>query len=230
MRIFHCDRCGGVVAFAATSCPTCAAPIGYLSDERELRAIVPIDGPSTFHLLTGDGRTLRRCRNSTWGCNWMLPADSAVARCRSCRLTRGRPDLGGPDAIDAWARSEASKRRLVHQLDELALPIEAVSEWLRAATFDLRDLRLEIGSAFWDRLVGQTDELRSFRRLFGDESHGAAAGEWAEAFARYLRILDAPTPVPFDAAADTDVAGEQLAFVHEQIAAHTARNRFYAEI
>jgi hypothetical protein len=47
--------------------------------------------------------------------------------CRSCRLTRGRPDEGRPDAIEAWMTAEATKRRLVRQLDAIALPIEARS-------------------------------------------------------------------------------------------------------
>jgi hypothetical protein len=66
--------------------------------------------------------------NAAWGCNWMLPAGSGDTWCRSCRLTRGRPDVGRPDAIEAWMAAESAKRRLVHQLDELALPIEIKTE------------------------------------------------------------------------------------------------------
>lgn len=267
MRIFHCDRCGGIVAFSAQSCPTCGAEIGYVSDQGDLRAIVPTSDPGVFRLdrdETNDGTTMWRCLNSAWGCNWMLPADSDDTWCRSCRLTRGRPDVGRPDAIEAWMQAEAAKRRLVHQLDELALPIEVVSEsTARGLVFDLvylpgeggitghldgvvtldlaetdelhRDhlrrrmgepfrtvighLRHEIGHFFWDRLVGQSDDLKRFRRLFGDERddyaqaveryYAGADGtwdrtrfvtayaaahpleDWAETFAHYLHILDA---------------------------------------
>ena len=68
-----------------------------------------------------------RCLNAAWGCNWVVPAESDAPWCRSCPLTRGRPDEGRPDAIEAWVAAEAAKRRLVHQLDELSLPVEARS-------------------------------------------------------------------------------------------------------
>lgn len=353
MRIFHCDRCGGIVAFAATACPTCGAELGYLTEQRAVRAVVPTSHPAAFR-LGGDGADggprMWRCLNAAWGCNWMLPADTVDTWCRSCRLTRGRPDMARPDAIEAWMRAEAAKRRLVHQLDELALPIEQVSaESTQRLVFDLvhlpgegaitghldgvvtfdlsetddlhRDrlrrrmgepfrtvighLRHEIGHYFWDRLVGQSDDLRSFRRVFGDErvDYGQAmdryyddAGgdwdrtrfltgyatahpleDWAESFAHYLHILDvvdtavahdlvptasaavlvtdaastlewgdildawrpinaavnavaealgAPVVYPFD---PLGVAVDKLAFVHGQVAAHTERDRFYAD-
>jgi len=267
MRIFHCDRCGAVLTFASLTCPACKADIGYLSDQRTLRVLVPDDGTAAFRLDGDDhGRAapMWRCMNSAWGCNWMLPADSGDTWCRSCRLTRGRPDVGRPDAIEAWTAAEAAKRRLVHQLDELALPIEIKSEskpdgflfdlvYLPGeggitghldgvVTLDLAEtderhrddlrrrlgepfrtvighLRHEIGHHYWARLVGQTDDLKAFRRLFGDERddytqaverYYASAGDgwdrtrfvtayaaahpledWAETFAHYLHILDA---------------------------------------
>lgn len=332
----------------------CGAAIGYVSDERDLRVIVPTSDPAVFR-VDRDGRiggpTMWRCLNSAWGCNWMLPVDSIDTWCRSCRLTRGRPDVGRPDAIEAWMQAEAAKRRLVHQLDELALPIEAMSEskpdglvfdlvYLPGeggitghlhgvVTLDLAEtdelhrghlrrrlgepfrtvighLRHEIGHFYWDRLVGQTDDLRSYRRLFGDErdDYGKAVQryysapddawdrtrfltayaashpleDWAETFAHYLHILDTidtavahdlvprdhragvlvtesvgaleigeildawrpvnaavnaiaetlgvPAVYPFDPA---DVVVDKLAFVHGQVAAHTARDRFYSD-
>jgi hypothetical protein len=266
MRLFHCDRCGGLVAFAARSCPTCAAEIGYACDERTLRVIVATSDPAVYRRVDGGDEHSRwwRCMNAAWGCNWMVSADSDNTWCRSCRLTRGRPDVGRPAAIEAWVSAEAAKRRLVHQLDELALPIEMTSESTPdglqfdlvylpgeggitghldgVVTLDLAEtddrhrdelrrqlgepfrtvighLRHEIGHYYWDRLVGQTDDVKPFRRLFGDErrdyahaveQHYADARaawdrrrhvtayaavhpleDWAETFAHYLHILDA---------------------------------------
>jgi hypothetical protein len=54
----------------------------------------------------------------------VLEAATGATWCRSCALTRGRPDDGRPDAVEAWTLAEADKRRLVYQLDQLALPIE----------------------------------------------------------------------------------------------------------
>jgi hypothetical protein len=160
--------------------------------------------------------------------------------------------------------AEAGKRRLVHQLDELALPIEIRSDAAPdGLAFDLihlagdggitghldgfvtlklsetddvhreelrrrlgepfrtiiGHLRHEVGHHYWVRLVGQTDQIGAFRRLFGDERvddgeavHRHCSGDgdvwdrtrfvtayaashpledWAETFAHYLHIIDA---------------------------------------
>jgi len=265
MRLFHCDRCAGVVDFAAQVCPTCAAPLGYLDDERTVRVLEPTSDPAVFAVdgaADGEERSLWRCLNAAWGCNWMLPAATSSMWCRSCQLTRGRPDDDRQDAIEAWMTAEAAKRRLIHQLDEIALPVETRSATHDGLAFDLvylpgeggitghldgvvtldlaeaddahRDelrrrlgepfrtvighLRHEIAHHYWGRLVGQTDEVTRFRRLFGDERDdyrraveryyaGDVAAwdpttyitayaashpleDWAETFAHYLHILD----------------------------------------
>jgi hypothetical protein len=214
--------------------------------------------------IDGSDASFWRCLNSAWGCNWMLPATTDSGWCRSCRLTRGRPDEARPDAIEAWMAAEAAKRRLVHQLDELALPIEFRSNSAPdglafdlvhlpgeggitghldgVVTLDLAEtdehhrddlrrrlgepfrtvighLRHEIGHHYWARLVGQSDDLGRFRRLFGDERTDYARAvdrhyangsggwdrtrfvtayasshpleDWAETFAHYLHIIDA---------------------------------------
>ncbi len=219
--------------------------------------------------IEGERRRWWRCLNAAWGCNWMVridPEDDTArpdpAWCRSCALTRGRPDVGRPEAVEAWAVAEAAKRRLVYQLDGLGLPIEARSAANpRGLAFDLvhvpgvrgitghaggvvtldlaeaddlhrhrlrreldepyrtviGHLRHEIGHFYWHRLVGESNDLVEFRRLFGDEradyatalerhygrstetppaehvSAYAAAHpleDWAETFAHYLHVLD----------------------------------------
>jgi hypothetical protein len=263
MRIFHCERCGNVVSFAAQRCPTCDATLGYLSEESTIRTLLDTSDPVVF-AIEGRDQPVWRCLNAAWGCNWVVDAGSDTPWCRSCRLTRGRPDDARQDAIEAWIVAEAAKRRLLHQLDELSLPVE-----VRSATapdglaFDLvhlpghggitghldgvvtldlaevddrhRDdlrrrlgepyrtvighLRHEIGHHYWGRLVGQSSDVKHFRRLFGDErsdyrtsierfytcptaswdharfvSPYAASHpfeDWAETFAHYLHIADA---------------------------------------
>lgn len=123
MQRFFCEHCASEVEFDTSSCPVCATPLGYVPRELTLRALSPsTDGVS--YRLAGEATEYWRCLNASWGCNWVLRAARGAAWCRSCALTRGRPDEGRPDAIDAWAMAEGSKRRLVHQLDQLALPIE----------------------------------------------------------------------------------------------------------
>ena len=126
MRRFACERCGDAVPFAAQHCSTCGSPLGYLSGLRSVRTLTAAPDPTTFTVDDHDG-LLWRCLNSAWGCNWMLDAGTGNTWCRSCRLTRGRPDEGRRDSIEAWMIAEAAKRRLVHQLDSLALPVDARS-------------------------------------------------------------------------------------------------------
>lgn len=261
MRRARCERCHAAVPFDAQSCRRCRTSLGYVASDRTVRALDPTDDPAVHH--TDDGRSWWRCLNAAWGCNWMVPAAAGDVWCRSCRLTRGRPDEERPDAVRAWMTAEGAKRRLVHQLDTLALPIVARSpDAPDGLAFDLvhlddasavtghadgvvtldlaeaddahRDLvreqlseqyrtvighlRHEIGHHYWNRLVGQSDHLPEFRRLFGDEredygaaieahyANGAAhwdpeefitayasahpVEDWAETFAHYLHIVD----------------------------------------
>jgi hypothetical protein len=127
VRIFHCDRCGAVVPFSAQRCDACGAALAYLTTRREIAVVTATpDAPTLFHVAGEDG-AFWRCLNAAWGCNWLVPVGDSVW-CRSCRLTRGRPDEARTDAIEAWMAAETAKRRLVHQLDEFALPIEIRSE------------------------------------------------------------------------------------------------------
>lgn len=262
MRIFRCDRCGAVAPFTAQRCDACGAPLAYVDQERVLRVLAATSDTGVYRV---DGRAERvwRCLNAAWGCNWLVATTSDTPWCRACSLTRGRPDDARPDAVDAWVAAEAAKRRLLHQLDELALPVEVRSASAPnglvfdlvhlpgeggvtghldgVITLDLTEvddrhreelrcrlgepfrtvighLRHEIGHYYWSRLVGQTDQIDGFRRLFGDERidygtaverHYAAAGtawdhaefatpyvashpfeDWAETFAQYLHIID----------------------------------------
>jgi hypothetical protein len=117
-----CEHCSGPIRFTSHRCPTCGAELGYDTDTRRVRVLVPANRPSTFAI---DGSpTLRwRCLNAAWGCNWTLPAGTDAVWCRACALTRGRPDEQRGVALRAWVVAEAAKRRLVHQLDHLGLPI-----------------------------------------------------------------------------------------------------------
>ncbi len=117
-----CSRCGGAIGFTALRCPTCGAELGYDSDTRRIQVLVPTAQAGTF-LVAGSSILRWRCLNSAWGCNWILPAGTGSIWCRSCALTRGRPDERRGEALQAWAVAETAKRRLVHQLDHLGLPI-----------------------------------------------------------------------------------------------------------
>jgi hypothetical protein len=56
-------------------------------------------------------------------CNWLVPINDPGGLCTSCALTLERPNDNDADGLAAFARAEASKRRLVAELSELKLPI-----------------------------------------------------------------------------------------------------------
>lgn len=122
MRVFTCERCGHTVGFDTQRCTACGAELGYEASSRNLRELLPTAVPAAF-TLHDSGRMHWRCLNAAWGCNGILFAHTAAIWCRACALTRGRPDDERVDATGAWASAEAAKRRVIHQLDELGLPI-----------------------------------------------------------------------------------------------------------
>jgi len=118
VRVYRCGRCEHGIDFAASRCGRCGVELGFWPEGDEF---VMLDDRIPG---TGDPRYWR-CLNAAWGCNWIVEAESGEIWCRSCRLTRGRPDTGRADAVAAWEIAEGFKRRLVRQLMTLGLPIEA---------------------------------------------------------------------------------------------------------
>ncbi|MDY7103610.1 MAG: putative zinc-binding metallopeptidase [Actinomycetota bacterium] len=123
MRRFSCEHCGQAAPFDAQRCDRCGRALGYLPSAVDVRTLAGDPSGTTFR-AAGHEAGLWRCLNSAWGCNWLLEADGGNVWCRSCRLTRGRPDEADPVAVAAWSSAEADKRRLVHQLDAIGLPVE----------------------------------------------------------------------------------------------------------
>lgn len=133
MRAFACPRCGQLVYFENDECLRCHAGLGFDSERRQLVLVADIVAtPDDAGVAVG-----RRCANQKLAsCNWLLPesgseheSNDAPERgglCRSCRLTRTRPnnaDISGNAVARRFVRAEAAKRRLVFQLLELNLPL-----------------------------------------------------------------------------------------------------------
>jgi hypothetical protein len=114
MRSFTCGHCGQLVFFENSVCLRCGAALGFLPAQRE---IVP--------LATVAVAGLRLCANATTAeCNWLVVrGDPQPELCDSCKLTRTRPADGEAEALRAFAKAEAAKRRLIFQLLDLGLPI-----------------------------------------------------------------------------------------------------------
>jgi len=173
MRRFLCDRCASRVGFDAFRCGSCGTELGYVVERYGPCALTRRS--ATSYLVDDSSIEWHRCLNAAWGCNWMLPADTPGDWCRSCRLTRGRPDESDTSAVEAWATAEAAKRRLVHQLDELDLPLDAIVPGAGALAFDLVYVPGEVRvTGYLDGVVTldltDTDDARreALRRAFAE--------------------------------------------------------------
>jgi hypothetical protein len=122
MRPFFCSVCGQLLFFDNSTCLGCGSDLGYLPDAQELVALrATADG---LERADGTPGFSRHCTNQVIArCNWLVPCDDPAALCASCRLTSVRPNDNETDSVAAFANAEAAKRRLVHQLLSLGLPV-----------------------------------------------------------------------------------------------------------
>jgi hypothetical protein len=110
MRSFACGHCGHLVFFENSVCLNCSTSLGF--DPRSLE-LVALEGPVAAEL--------HRCANVELArCNWMVEHEGEL--CRSCELTRTRPNDSDPEGLTEFAGTEGAKRRAVMQLLELGLP------------------------------------------------------------------------------------------------------------
>lgn len=123
--------------FENTECLRCGQQLGFDPDRLD---VVAADDPT------------RRCANQRIAaCNWLVTDGASL--CRSCRLTRTRPDDSDSGAMAAFADTEAAKRQVVFQLMDLGLPLESWSERAGGLGYDL------LSSAFTPVITGHQDGI-----------------------------------------------------------------------
>lgn len=137
MRLFRCQSCGQVLHFENTRCERCGHALGFLPAPATLSALER-DGRAWRALAQPEGR-FRYCANADHdACNWLVPARSSEALCRSCRHNRTVPDLAVPENLVPWRRWETAKRRLVYTLQKLQLPLpDRTQDPVRGLAFDV---------------------------------------------------------------------------------------------
>ncbi len=122
MKPFPCSVCQQLLFFDNSTCLRCGSRLGYLPDEGRLVAVRTVD--NIVQPADGSPGRYRSCANRLVArCNWLIPAGDAAALCASCRLTTVRPNDNEVDSLEAFADAEAAKRRLLHQLMALGLPV-----------------------------------------------------------------------------------------------------------
>ena len=111
MRRFHC-RCGMPVYFDNHRCTRCGRRLAFDPDAMSIVA----------EELPGSGLAFCSYRTSDIACNWV--ATEADGVCLSCRSSRVIPALSKPENRERWRVLEHAKRRLVHDLLRLGLPVD----------------------------------------------------------------------------------------------------------
>jgi hypothetical protein len=123
VRDFICPNCGQRLAFENSLCLSCGSRLGFSLDDMALLVIA--SGADSEHGGAVDSSKYQLCANLHLAeCNWLVEK-GPVRRllCRSCALTRTRPNDGDTKAMAAFAAAEKAKRRLIVELYELKLPI-----------------------------------------------------------------------------------------------------------
>src|SRR3954468_2862507 len=157
MRALHCPTCRTLVFFENDRCLNCGTELGF---EPVSFTMVDINGG-------GDrGPAWVRCANAAVAtCNWVVPADAVGSLCRSCVLTRTRPDDTDQESHTWFVEAEAAKRRLVAQVLDLGLPLVSFSEAGDGLGFDL------LTSRFDQVTTGHEDGLITVDLAEADDAH-----------------------------------------------------------
>jgi hypothetical protein len=122
MAIRSCPACAHALSLEDRVCPNCLRVVAF--DPAHDRFLA-LDPEHKAWLGLGETRSdLVPCRNAHVGaCNWLTSPDDTDDRCCSCRLNRTIPDLTIPGVLDRWKRIEDAKRRMLHGVLKLHLPI-----------------------------------------------------------------------------------------------------------
>lgn len=128
MKLFRCDHCRQFVYFENHRCVACGHALAFLPDAG---LVASLDADSTRRdtyttpARSAAGRRYRLCRNyvAQQICNWAIAAESSHDLCEACRLTQVIPALSVPGNQQAWYKMEVAKRRWVHDLRLIGLPV-----------------------------------------------------------------------------------------------------------
>ena len=122
MRDLICPNCGQHLAFENSVCLSCGRPLGFSLDDMALLVIASGDESGQAGFVDADKYQL--CANMHLAeCNWLVEKAPIHKLCKSCSLTRTRPNDADTKALAAFADAEKAKRRLIAELHELKLPI-----------------------------------------------------------------------------------------------------------
>jgi hypothetical protein len=174
MRSFSCPVCGAPTFFENSVCLACGTPIGFDRATGGMFSLTPGDRRGAPLVATRlDGTRVHPCANLVLAeCNWLVAEGASAGLCDCCALTRTRPADDELPALKSFARTEAAKRRLVYQLDDLGLPVVPRSvDPDHGLCFDL------LSSAAAPVITGHDDGVITIDLAEGDAGHREAMRE-----------------------------------------------------
>lgn len=128
MRSFACATCGQLLFFENSHCLRCGAMLGFIPEQLALKVLEETRSGSLRVLDEPAADGFRRCARSLLAaCNWLV-SEPDQELCVSCRLTAAAPELRRDGDLQAFAKAEAAKRRLIYQLLDLRLPYASRAE------------------------------------------------------------------------------------------------------
>ncbi len=136
MPPFACPNCRRLIHFEARVCPACRFTLGY--DPGQDAFLFLGDNLTSWLDVAGAAHDVVVCANNGAYeiCNWLVAVGDVTPLCRACRHNRFIPDLTVPDVPQRWAKIEAAKRRMIHTLIRLGLPLETRAERPDGLAFD----------------------------------------------------------------------------------------------
>ena len=178
MRSFSCPVCGAPAFFENSVCLACGTPIGFDRPTGAMFSLAPDAsagpaGPPSLTAVRLDGTRVHPCANLVLAeCNWLADEGAPAGLCDCCALTRTRPADDELPALRSFARTEAAKRRLVYQLDDLGLPVVSrAADPEHGLAFDL------LSSAAAPVVTGHDDGVITIDLAEGDAGHREAMRE-----------------------------------------------------
>ncbi|MGO3796926.1 MAG: zinc-binding metallopeptidase family protein [Pauljensenia sp.] len=185
MKLFQCPRCQHIVYFDNDACVNCGVELSFSRAEHAMVALV--DAVWT----DGDGTPWRRCRNHAIGCNWACSGESDL--CDACLLVRSIPDVVDEKVRGYLRDTGIAVRRLVHQLDDLGLPIVSHRDRpdgglafdLDASTDDKKVMIGHLNGVITIDITEAQDSHREALRALLDEQYRTMLGHFRHEIGHY---------------------------------------------
>jgi hypothetical protein len=149
VRSFACPHCSALVFFENSVCLTCSTAISFSRASASMVETAGHTPCANLHLAE---------------CNWL--AEDGGALCSCCALTRTRPADDDVEGLASYAATEAAKRRLLYQLDDLGLPSTGrTADPVGGLAFDL------LSSANAPVITGHDSGIVTLDLAEGDDGH-----------------------------------------------------------